>query len=170
MVSTVQSPAALAAITLGSNLGDSLATVEAAIQLLTQTPDLSLVSQSRWYRTLAVGPPQPDYVNGCVLVQVGRSPQALMDLLLSIEHQFGRVRTQPWGPRTLDLDLLWYDNLVLETSTLTLPHPHMTARAFVLVPLSELCPDWVHPVSGLTICQHLDQVDCSGVSLLEHET
>lgn len=157
---------ALAAIALGSNLGNSLALVVAAVQTLSRKPDIILVSQSHWYQTIAIGPIQPDYVNGCVVVKTVRSPQSLLQLLLDIEQQFGRERTEHWGPRTLDLDLLLYDAVVLQTPFLTLPHPRMTERAFVLIPLSELLPQWVDPLSGLTILQFRDRVDCSGVSLL----
>jgi 2-amino-4-hydroxy-6-hydroxymethyldihydropteridine diphosphokinase len=157
---------ALAAIALGSNLGDSLAIVEAAAQTLSGDPDISLVSQSHWYQTVAIGPVQPDYVNGCVVVKTRRSPESLLQLLLEIEQQFGRERTEHWGPRTLDLDLLLYDVVILQTSFLTLPHPRMAQRAFVLIPLAELLPQWVDPLSGLTILQLRDRVDCSGVSLI----
>ncbi len=168
------SPMVLAAIALGSNLGDSLKTVESALQSLARRPDLTLVAVSRWYRTIAIGPPQPDYVNGCALVQmrsqsngiVQPTPQALLEILFEIEQQFGRVRTQHWGPRTLDLDLLLYNSVVLHTPTLTLPHPRLAERAFVLIPLAELLPDWVHPITRLTIRQLRDRVDCTGVSLL----
>lgn len=155
---------ALAAIALGSNLGDSLAIVEAAVQTLSGDPDISLISQSRWYQTVAIGPVQPDYVNGCVVLKTRRSPESLLHLLLEIEQQFGRERTEHWGPRTLDLDLLLYDAVMLQTPFLTLPHPRMAQRAFVLIPLAELLPQWVDPLSGLTILQFRDRVDCSGVS------
>jgi 2-amino-4-hydroxy-6-hydroxymethyldihydropteridine diphosphokinase len=158
---------ALAAIALGSNLGDSLAFVEAAVQTLSRDSDIILVSQSHWYQTVAIGPIQPDYVNGCVVVKTVRSPESLLQLLLEIEQQFGRERTEHWGPRTLDLDLLLYDAVVLQTPFLNLPHPRMTERAFVLIPLAELLPQWVDPLSGLTILQLRDRVDCSGVSLLD---
>ncbi len=156
----------LAAIALGSNLGDSLALVEAAVQTLSRDPDIVLVSQSHWYQTVAIGPVQPDYVNGCVVVKTGRSPESLLQLLLEIEQQFGRERTEHWGPRTLDLDLLLYDAVVLQTPFLTLPHPRMAQRAFVLIPLAELLPQWIDPLSGLTILQLRNQVDCSGVALM----
>jgi 2-amino-4-hydroxy-6-hydroxymethyldihydropteridine diphosphokinase len=155
---------AMAAIALGSNLGNSLAMVKGAVEVLSHEATTELVSQSHWYKTIAIGPAQPDYINGCVVVKTRRSPQDLLHLLMTVEQAFGRQRTEHWGPRTLDLDLLLYENLVLETPELTLPHPHMTERAFVLVPLCELLPDWVHPVTGLTIRQHCDRVDCTGVS------
>jgi 2-amino-4-hydroxy-6-hydroxymethyldihydropteridine diphosphokinase len=156
----------LAAIALGSNLGDSLATVQAAVQVLASTANITVLSQSNWYQTVAIGPNQPDYVNGCVLVQTGRSPQELLTFLLEIEQQFGRERLERWGPRTLDLDLLLYGSAILKTPDLTLPHPRMAERAFVLVPLAELLPHWVEPLSGFTLLQLRDRVDCSGVSLL----
>jgi 2-amino-4-hydroxy-6-hydroxymethyldihydropteridine diphosphokinase len=165
-MSEIGSSSPFAAIALGSNLGNPLAMVKGAVEVLAHEATTVLKGQSQWYRTIAVGPPQPDYVNGCVVVETRRSPQDLLHLLMTIEHQFDRQRTEHWGPRTLDLDLLLYDSLVLDTPELILPHPRMTERAFVLVPLAELLPDWRHPVTGLTICQHRDQVDCTGVSLL----
>jgi 2-amino-4-hydroxy-6-hydroxymethyldihydropteridine diphosphokinase len=157
---------AIAAIALGSNLDNPLAMVKGAVEVLAHEATTELVAQSHWYKTIAMGPAQPDYVNGCVVVKTRRSPQDLLHLLMTIEQQFGRQRTEHWGPRTLDLDLLLYENLVLETPELNLPHPSMTERAFVLVPLAELLPDWLHPVTGLTLQQHCDQVDCTGVALI----
>lgn len=154
------------AIGLGSNLGDSRATLEEALRLLAQTPGITLNATSGWYLTKAVGPPQPDYLNGCALLDVQRSPQELLETLLGVEAKFGRVRREKWGPRTLDLDLLLFDNLILETSTLVIPHPRMRERAFVLVPLAEIAPDWVEPISGKAIAHLLKAVDSSGVRCL----
>jgi 2-amino-4-hydroxy-6-hydroxymethyldihydropteridine diphosphokinase len=156
----------IAAIALGSNLGNPLAMVKGAVEVFAHEATTTLTGQSQWYKTIAVGPAQPDYVNGCVVVETRRSPQDLLRLLMTLEQQFGRQRTEHWGPRTLDLDLLLYDDWVLDTPELILPHPRMLERAFVLVPLAELLPDWVHPATGLTIRQHRDRVDCTGVSLL----
>ncbi|OLP19965.1 2-amino-4-hydroxy-6-hydroxymethyldihydropteridine diphosphokinase [Leptolyngbya sp. 'hensonii'] len=155
-----------AAIALGSNLGDSQATIEAALDLLDHYPQIAVTRRSHWYRTSPVGPPQPDYVNGCALLQVGLEPWPLMQTLLQVEVQFGRVRQERNGPRTLDLDLLLFDNLVLETPQLQIPHPRMGDRAFVLVPLAEIAPDWVDPITGKTIGELLQAVDCSGVQKL----
>jgi 2-amino-4-hydroxy-6-hydroxymethyldihydropteridine diphosphokinase len=154
------------AIALGSNLGDSLTTLENALKTLAQTPGIVLQAVSSWYLTKAVGPPQPDYLNGCALLGVQMSPEALLETLLAIEAKFGRVRREPWGPRTLDLDLLLFDDLILETQSLQIPHPRMNERAFVLVPLAEIAPDWVEPVSGHAIAQLVLAVDCSGVHRL----
>lgn len=156
-----------AAIALGSNLGNSRTILEGAIAALDELPGLRLQGRSPWYRTAPVGPPQPDYLNGCAIFQVARSPHELLDLLLEVERDFGRVRHQHWGPRTLDLDLLWFDTLILDTPTLTLPHPRLRERAFVLVPLADIAPDWSDPISGKSISQLLEEVDCSGVEPLE---
>lgn len=154
------------AIALGSNLGDSYTNLENALKILAQTPGMILQAVSSWYLTKAVGPPQPDYLNGCALLSVQMSPEALLETLLAIEAQFGRVRRDRWGPRTLDLDLLLFDDLILETPSLQIPHPRMRERAFVLVPLAEIAPEWVEPVSGHAIAQLVQAVDCSGVRRL----
>jgi 2-amino-4-hydroxy-6-hydroxymethyldihydropteridine diphosphokinase len=151
------------AIALGSNLGDSLTILEKSLKILSQTPKITVKSHSSWYRTVPVGPPQPDYLNGCALLDVQLTPEALLETLLDVEQQLGRVRLQRWGPRTLDLDLLLYDDRILETAKLQIPHPRMRERAFVLVPLAEIAPDWLDPVSKKAIAQLLEEVDCSGI-------
>lgn len=154
------------AVALGSNLGDSRQIFAAAVEHLAQIPGISLHTQSSLYRTKAVGPPQPDYLNACVVLLVEMSPQLLLENLGKIENQFGRVRQERWGPRSLDLDILLYDELILNTPTLELPHPRMRERAFVLVPLAEIAPDWVDPVSGRAIRELLQEVDCSDIHRL----
>ena len=155
------------AIALGSNLGDSLATLKSAIETLNNTPEIAVKSHSSWYKTAPVGPPQPDYINACAILEVALEPQQLLFTLLEVEIKFNRIRREKWGPRTLDLDLLLYDDLILETPTLTLPHPRMTERAFVLVPLVEIAPNWVHPVTKSAIDQILKTADCSGVQKMK---
>lgn len=120
-------------IAFGSNIGDSLAILEASVKTLCEIPDIVLKAKSSWYQTKAIGPPQPDYLNGCVRVHTNAQPLKLLQILFSIENQFGRQRKERWGARTLDLDLLLYDDLILNTPTLQIPHPRMRDRAFVLV-------------------------------------
>jgi 2-amino-4-hydroxy-6-hydroxymethyldihydropteridine diphosphokinase len=152
-----------AAIALGANLGDTVATLNSTIAVLAQYPCITLISRSSWYQTAAIGPPQPDYINGCVVIETDLEPQELLTLLLTIEDQFGRVRQERWGARTLDLDLLLYGDRTLSTPHLELPHPRMTTRAFVLVPLAEIAPAWIDPISGRSIEQLVQMVDCSKV-------
>ncbi len=152
------------AIALGSNLGDSQEILTAALQVLAATPGIAVQKVSSCYRTKPVGGiPQPDYLNSCALLQVQILPQQLLKTLLAVEAKFGRVRKERWGARSIDLDLLLYEDLILDIPQLQLPHPRMNDRAFVLVPLAEIAPQWIEPVSGLAIAQLVQAVNCSGV-------
>ena len=166
-ITTFETSVFQSAIALGSNLGNSITTLTNAIETLARTPGITLSNYSSWYRTKPVGPPQPDYLNGCALLKVALSPHQLLTTLLEIEQQFGRVRKEHWGARTLDLDMILYENLILDTPDLQIPHPRMRERAFVLVPLAEIAPHWIEPVSGKTIIKLLKEVDCSGVNKAE---
>ncbi len=157
-----------AAIALGSNLGNSPEILTQALQILKTTDGIKLLQYSSFYQTAPVGPPQPDYINACVTLEVELSPLALLDTLLAIEAQFGRVRLERWQARTLDLDLLLYGDLILDTPRLTIPHPRMGDRAFVLVPLAEIAADWLEPISQKAIAQLLQGLDCSGVKKIEN--
>jgi 2-amino-4-hydroxy-6-hydroxymethyldihydropteridine diphosphokinase len=151
------------AIALGSNLGDSKQILNQALNLLSQTSGIELISYSSWYETVPVGPPQPNYVNGCAILETELLPKDVLQLLLKIEQQFGRIRQERWGPRILDLDILLYGDLILEMPNLTIPHPRMNERAFVLVPLAEIAAHWIEPVSRQTILQLSQAIDCSGI-------
>lgn len=166
MVLTDPQASNLVAISLGSNLGDSRTILMAAIDQLSQDPKIKLQATSHWYQTAAVGPPQPDYLNGCVSLLTTYSPEVLLERLLAIESQFGRVRRERWGPRTLDLDVLLFGQSVIQTPTLTVPHPYLHERAFVLAPLAEICPGWNHPVLKQTIAELAKAVDYTGVHRL----
>ena len=146
-----QHDATTAYIALGSNLGDREGTLRSAIAALRQLGSVEAISS--FYQTAPVGPvEQPDFLNAVVALRTTLPPQQLMAALLRIEQQRGRDRSAsvPKGPRTLDLDLLSYGDAVMETPTLTLPHPSLAERKFVLAPLMEIAPQWRHPVSGKT--------------------
>lgn len=154
------------AVALGSNLGHSQTILAAALKRLAEQPGIVLQAQSPFYQTLAVGPPQPDYLNACALFSTTLDPVTFLQTLLQTETQFGRVRRERWGARLLDLDLLLFDDVILNQPNLQIPHPRMAERAFVLVPLSDIASDWIEPISGKSIAALLKQVDCSGVTRL----
>lgn len=147
-------------ISLGSNLGPREEILQRAVDLLGASPGICLRAVSPWLATRAVGGPpgQPDFLNGAALVETSLSPQALLGRLLQIETQLGRVRDQRWGPRTLDLDVLLYDDLVVETSTLQIPHPAMAWRRFVLEPAALVAGRMVHPRIGWTVQELFDHL------------
>ncbi|MFY7697154.1 MAG: 2-amino-4-hydroxy-6-hydroxymethyldihydropteridine diphosphokinase [Cyanobium sp.] len=144
-------PPQQAAIALGSNLGDSLATLEGALAALEEVPGIRVLTRSRWYRSAPVGPDQPDYLNGCALLEVVLSPEAVLEQLHATEHRYGRVRLERWGARTLDLDLILYGAQQRDSEKLLLPHPRFRERAFVLLPLAEIAPLWIDPLTGKTV-------------------
>ena len=136
-------------IALGANLDDPIATVHAAIEALRGMPNSQLISTSSLYRTAPVGlHHQPDFINAVVSVETQLGAQYLLDELFAIEARFGRLRSVRNAPRTLDLDLLLYGDTVSEDPQLTLPHPRMHQRAFVLAPLAEIAPDLSLPGHG----------------------
>lgn len=131
----------LAFVALGANLADPVVQVRAALEALTQLPDSRLLRASSLYRTAPVGiHGQPDFINAVAALETSLAPQALLAALFAIEAKFGRRRDYRHAPRTLDLDLLLYDTLRIDTPALVLPHPRMHQRAFVLAPLAELQP------------------------------
>ena len=155
-------------IGLGANLGDAPVTLRAAADVLAAQPELGDVRCSSLYRTPAWGrEDQPDFINAVVACTATLAPAALLERLLDIERRFGRERATDdrWGPRTLDLDLLLYGDACIAIPGLTVPHPYLHARAFVLVPLLELAPDVVIPGIG-PAASALAHVDRGGIEAL----
>ena len=150
---------------LGSNLGDRAANLAAARRRLNEAGQI--VAASSIYETdpWGVDPGQPNYLNQVVSLITPLPPADLLEKLLGIERDLGRVRAAPGDPRLIDLDLLLYGDKVTDGPGLTLPHPRMGERAFVLEPLAEIAPDMVHPVNGLSISDLNARVDHRGVRL-----
>jgi 2-amino-4-hydroxy-6-hydroxymethyldihydropteridine diphosphokinase len=153
--------ATLALIGLGSNLGDRKAQLDAAVAALAAAPSVALRAVSRYHETAPVGGPegQGDYLNAAAAVETTLEPLALLHVLQEIERRAGRVRTVRWGPRTLDLDLLLFGDRVIATGELQVPHPRMAERLFVLVPLAEIAPGAVDPVTGRTVAALLADLE-----------
>ena len=139
----------LAFVALGANLADPAHQIRAALESLSRLPDSRLLRASSLYRTAPLGVAgQPDFINAVALVETTLAPHELLAALFAIEAEFGRRRDYRNAPRTLDLDLLLYDELVLDGTELQLPHPRMHLRAFVLAPLLEIAPACVIPGRG----------------------
>jgi 2-amino-4-hydroxy-6-hydroxymethyldihydropteridine diphosphokinase len=127
---------------LGSNLGDRLANLQAAVDALQAEPGLRVAASSRvWETTPVGGPPQPDYLNAVVRIETDLSARDLLDVARRVESRLGRIRKERWGARTIDVDVLLFDEEQIDEPDLVVPHPRMTERAFVLLPLLELEPD-----------------------------
>lgn len=144
-----EAPSHIAHIGLGANLADPEKQVRAALDELAAAPGIVLERKSSLYRTAPIGyDNQPDFINAVARVRTTLEPQALLDALLDIERTHGRVREFLNAPRTLDLDVLLYEDRVISTDTLNVPHPRAHLRAFVLLPLLEVSPDVVIPGIG----------------------
>ena len=155
-------------IGLGSNLGDSRAILSAAIGQLADHPECNLEAVSPCYRSQAIGPgEQRDYLNAVLRVSTSLSATALLDLLQSIEQHHGRQRELHWGPRTLDLDLLLFNQLIVKSPNLVLPHPRLAERNFVVYPLMDLEPGMRLPDGRSLAAIHRKLDDC-GLQRLSH--
>lgn len=147
---------------LGSNLGDRLANLQRAVDLLGDQPGIRVDGSSGVWETDPVGgPSQPDYLNAVVAVSTELSPWELLSACGRVEDALGRVREIRWGPRTIDVDVLLLDAVEMDDPSLTVPHPRMTERAFVLLPLLELEPDVALP-DGTPLATFLDRLDPGG--------
>jgi 2-amino-4-hydroxy-6-hydroxymethyldihydropteridine diphosphokinase len=159
-----------AIIGFGSNLGDRVLTCRQALELLGRHPQVSLQRVSSLYRSEPVGFTDQDwFINGVVICQVDVTPEALLGITLEVEQSLGRIRKKRWGPRTLDLDILFFGRHCLSLPGLTIPHPRLHERRFVLVPLVEIAPDWIHPVLNLSMEELLSRLAPEGQDVLPWE-
>ncbi len=134
--------------------------------MLGAVPDQVILKVSSWYLTEPVGLEDPEwFLNGVALVQTLLTPEELLAQLLQFEKAMGRERTVKWGPRIIDLDLLFYDRRIIHTPHLTLPHPFLEKRRFVLEPMAEIAPDYIHPVLQKTIARLRDELTAEGQDL-----
>ncbi|MBN2548425.1 MAG: 2-amino-4-hydroxy-6-hydroxymethyldihydropteridine diphosphokinase [Anaerolineales bacterium] len=151
-------------LALGSNLGDRAANLQAALSGM--PPDVRVLASSPVYETPPWGVlDQPAFLNQAAWVETDLSPRQLLVFLKELERKLGRSKTVRYGPRQIDLDILFFDDLILEANDLVIPHPRLAERAFVLAPLADLAPDLVHPLLGKTVRQLLALADCTGVEL-----
>jgi 2-amino-4-hydroxy-6-hydroxymethyldihydropteridine diphosphokinase len=140
---------------LGGNVGDVTASMQAALDRLNAHPSCRITAVSRVFRTPPWGPVEQDwFLNACAEIETELSAPELLDLVLQTERELGRVRTTRWGPRTLDIDILLYGDGTVELENLTIPHPRMTERAFVMVPLADIAGEV--RLAGRTIREHAE--------------
>lgn len=158
-------------LSLGANLGDPLSALTSALESLAQAEGVEVLATSSFYGTAPIGgPDQPDYINAVAVVETTLAPMAILDLAHQIEADHDRVRQERWGPRTLDIDLVVYDDVVSEYPTLTIPHPRAHQRAFVLVPWHELEPDAVLATFGpiADLIEHMKDQEIAVVAPPHH--
>jgi 2-amino-4-hydroxy-6-hydroxymethyldihydropteridine diphosphokinase len=155
---------AVAYIALGANVGDRGENIRLALEKLKETPGVEITRVSALLENPAIGGPvdSPPFINAAAEVSTSLPADMLLARLLEIEQEMGRVRREKWGPRPIDLDLLLYGDQVLDVPGLTVPHPLMHKRRFVLSPLVEIAPDAVHPVFQWTIEELLEDLDDPG--------
>lgn len=157
----------VAYIGIGSNLDSPQQQVQRALQELAAIPGTRLITASPWYQSVAVGPgEQPSYVNGVAQLETGLDAHALLDHLQAIEQAHERVREVRWGPRTLDLDLLLFGTDLIQTARLSVPHPYLTQRNFVLYPLADIAPQLILP-SGDSLASLLARCPPEGLSQIQ---
>jgi 2-amino-4-hydroxy-6-hydroxymethyldihydropteridine diphosphokinase len=138
-------------LSIGTNLGDRAANIETAYQLIEKYMG-QITLQSSWYETAPWGVlDQPHFINTCIAIKTDLSPIVLLNKITLIEKEIGRVRYLKWGERLIDIDILFYNEEVIENESLDIPHPYIEQRIFVLKPLAEIAPDYMHPVSKSSI-------------------
>jgi 2-amino-4-hydroxy-6-hydroxymethyldihydropteridine diphosphokinase len=157
------------AIGLGANMGDPEAMMDRAVELLRLKPRLTITDlSSTWYTEPIGGPTEQNwYYNRVALIDTDLEAISLLRILLDIENQMGRIRLERWGPRLIDLDLLFQDQEIIETKELVLPHPRLHERGFVLYPLAEVIPDWIHPLTGLSVTEMCSNLPKDGPKVIK---
>jgi len=153
-------------LALGSNVGDSRTNIAQAVKLLGNS--IKQIKQAPLYTSKAVGyTDQPDFLNTAISGQTDLGPKELLDFIGKVERQVGRTASFHWGPREIDIDIIFYGDLIQEAQKLTIPHPNFRGRDFVLQPLSDLSPQMLDPISGETVQQLLDKIDPLQRSLIK---
>jgi 2-amino-4-hydroxy-6-hydroxymethyldihydropteridine diphosphokinase len=156
-----------ALLALGGNVGDVRATLDRAVAMLCDGGGVRLLARSSDYRTPPWGvTDQPAFVNACLRIETSLAPRALLARAQTVERELGRDRgkEQRWGPRTIDIDLIAYDDVRCEEPDLALPHPRALERAFVMVPLADIAPDWI--IDGIAVTAAVARLDAGGIERL----
>ncbi|QFY60269.1 2-amino-4-hydroxy-6-hydroxymethyldihydropteridine diphosphokinase [Rhizobium grahamii] len=156
----------IATLGLGGNIGDPIHSMSVALQELDKRPDCRVLAVSRLFRTPPWGKTDQSYFfNACALIETTLSPEALLDICLAMERSMKRERIERWGPRTLDIDVLTFADVKQDAPRLELPHPRMTGRGFVLMPLADVAPELV--VDGEKVGDWLKQADIEGIEVAD---
>ena len=147
---------------LGSNMGNRLENLATAKKILQEKYDALLLKESSIYETAAWGNTnQPSFLNQVLMMETESNPDTLLKGILETENQIGRERKEKWEPRTIDIDILFFNDLILNSDKLVIPHPHLHERKFTLVPLAEIIPRWIHPVIQKSVLTLLNELNDS---------
>ncbi|WP_459995878.1 2-amino-4-hydroxy-6-hydroxymethyldihydropteridine diphosphokinase [Marinitoga arctica] len=158
----------LSAIALGSNVGDRLKNIKKAIELLSE--HVEIIKISNIYETEPWGyTEQENFLNACILINTKLSPKKLLETCKKIEQLLKRKHRFKWGPREIDLDILYYEDIILEEENLIIPHKYIFERDFVIVPLNDVSPNWTHPIIKKTVYEKFKEIDKSKIHIYEEE-
>ncbi len=156
-------------VALGSNLGNRLGMLQHAVDSLSMDARIEVIAASSIYETDPIGPSDQPYLNAALVLRTDYLPHELLEVCQDIERESGRVRTVKWGPRTLDLDIIWFDTYTMVGPSLTIPHPHAHERLFVLVPLAELDLELAHDLASVPIPPPAELPDSIQITMLQLE-